>query len=483
MKISRLLFIAAIFFAVLTAGIVAYLVWSKPLHLRVAAGPQDGIDAKLLAAFDHLLDINGADVRLDVVATAGPHDSDQALEKREVDLAVLRLDDPLPTSAAVIALLRTNVVIAVAPARHKLKDLSDVKRKRLGLVSRSTLDEPVFVKVLDMLGITRDDVHLTIVKPGDISRLTASGEIEAVVVLGVPGDPEVIFVVNAVDGTKEHPPTILSIHRPESLNENTPAASGETIEKYAFPRRSIPDDDVDTIGVATVLAANRASTGPLRERLYNNAIKELTRNLIERRGELARKAPLASLIAKPDSEDKDARYPIHPGAGAYFADTDTSWFTLFSDQVWNVILVGGLLSSILAAAGSFLKKDTPDPMRVLLDRLKEITQRVRASTDPADAAALSKELGALAVDMATLGYQRRSSYEELAPLQLACDGAREAIAGLRARPTATAGAKLTTEAGAQTQIASDPAAETANAASLPATDRHIDDTSTRHQLR
>src|SRR5262249_6999390 len=105
MKISRLLSIAAIFFAVLTAGIVAYLLWSRPLHLRVAAGPQDGIDAKLLVAFDHLLDINGAGVRLDVVATAGLRDSDRALERREVDLAVLRLDDPLPTSAAVIALL------------------------------------------------------------------------------------------------------------------------------------------------------------------------------------------------------------------------------------------------------------------------------------------------------------------------------------------------------------------------------------------
>jgi hypothetical protein len=121
-------------------------------------------------------------------------------------------------------------------------------------------------------------------------------------------------------------------------------------------------------------------------------------------------------------------------------------------------------------------------MRVLLDRLKEITQRVRASTDPADAAALSEELGALAIDMATLGYERRSSYEEFAPLQLACDGAREAIAGLRARPIATAAAKLTVE-GAQTATAPDPAVETVNVTSLRATDRHADDTATRHQLR
>jgi hypothetical protein len=86
---------------------------------------------------------------------------------------------------------------------------------------------------------------------------------------------------------------------------------------------------------------------------------------------------------------------------------------------------------------------------------QEITERVGASTDPADAARLSEELGALTIDMATLGYQRRSNYEEPASLQLACDGAREAITGLRARRTATAAAELTVE-GAQTATAPGP---------------------------
>ena len=208
-SISRLLLIAAVLVALLTGGIAAYLQWSRPVHLRVAAGPRDGVDAMLLVAFDHLLDINRAGVRLDLVATAGIHDSNLSLEKRDVDLAVVRLDDPLPTGAALVALLRTNVVVAVAPARHKLESLSDVKDKRVGLVSRTPLDEPSFVRVLDMFGIKPADVKLTIVKPEEVAALTSSGQIDCVVVLGAPADPEVMAVVYAVDGKKKSPPTIL----------------------------------------------------------------------------------------------------------------------------------------------------------------------------------------------------------------------------------------------------------------------------------
>lgn len=432
LPISRLLLLVAALMALFTVSTVGYLVWSRPLHLRVAAGPRDGIDVKLLVAFDHLLDVNRAGVRLDIVSTAGLHENDQLLEKREVDLAVVRLDDPLPASAALVAHLRTNVVIAVAPARHKLESLSDVKGKRLGLISRSSLDEPSFVSVLDKLGIRPADVHLTIVKPEDIARLTDSGQIDCVAVIGVPADPQVTAVVTAV-GKKKTTPTILSIDLGESVKENTPAGSSETIAKHAFPRLSIPDDDVDTVGVVTALAANRASTGPLRERLYNNAIQEVTRGLLEQHSELARQVPLASLIDPPDS-DKGARFPVHPGTAAYLEDTDTSWVTLFSDQVWNVVLVGGVVSSILAAAGSFLKQGAPNPVGEALDRLKDIIERAEASTDPGDAAALSHELRMLAIDMATLGYQGRSSHEEFAPLQLAFDSARDAVAALRARP-------------------------------------------------
>jgi TRAP-type uncharacterized transport system substrate-binding protein len=433
MKLSRqLLFIAAAVCALITASIVAYIIWSKPVHLRVAAGPKDGIDATVLSAFDRILESNRAGVRLDLVTTPDIHDNGQLLEKREVELAIMRLDDPLPTNTAVVALLRTNVVIAVAPARAKLENFSDLKGKRVGLVSRSPRDEPSFVRLLEVFGLKPADVKLTTIKPEDVAALTGNGRIDCVVVLGVPADPAVAAVVYAVHGKKKDPPTILAVDVGDFLKENSPAASSETIPKHAFPRRLIPDDEVETVGVPTALVASRISTGPLRERLYNNAINELTRNLLERRSELARKVPIASLIAAPDTE-KGARFPVHPGAAAYLGDTDTSWYTLFSDQIWNVMLVGGLLTSIATAAAGLLKQQANDPMRELLERLKGIADRARTAASPDEVDALSQELGSIGVDIAVLGYERHSGYEQFAPLQLAFENAQRIVQTLQAK--------------------------------------------------
>jgi hypothetical protein len=328
--------------------------------------------------------------------------------------------------------MRTDALIAVAPARHKLENLSDLAGKRVGIVGRSPLDEPSFAKVLGVFDVKPAGGKATVIKPEEVGPLTKSGRIDCVVIVGVPADPEVAAVVYAVDGTKKSPPTILAVEIGEFLKQASAAGDAVKIPKHAFARRLIPDEEIETIGVPTVLAANRSATGPVRAKVYNNAITELTKNLIERRVALARQVPLASLIAAPEHE-KGARFPLHPGAEAYFSDTDVTWFTLLSDQIWNVLLIGGMLSSVFAAASGYLKARATDPMREILNRLRDIAERARVATNPADADTLRQELGAIAADLAMLGYERHSGYEEFAPLQLAFENARDAVEALRAR--------------------------------------------------
>jgi TRAP-type uncharacterized transport system substrate-binding protein len=345
LSISRVPLVVAALIAFITLGAAGYLQWSQPVHLRVAAGPSGETDAKLMAEFNHMLDATRAGVRLDVVPTADVHDSNAMVEKGDVDMAVVRLDDPLPTRASVVALLRINVLIAVAPARRKLKSLLNVKGRRMGLISRTSLDEPGLLKILDILGIKPADVHLTVISVDQVAKLTRGGQIDCVVVIGTPTDPAVKAVVLAVEGNRKNPPDILSVNLGD-VDQSTPDISAETIGKSAFPSLGIPHDDVDTVGVKTALVANGASTGLFGERIYNNAIEEVTRSLLERHGELARAVPLASLVAAPNKTD-DARFPVHPGTHAYLNDTDTSWSTLLSDRIWNIVLVGGGLSSVI----------------------------------------------------------------------------------------------------------------------------------------
>jgi TRAP-type uncharacterized transport system substrate-binding protein len=433
LSLSAILFIVATLIALTTASAIGYILWSRPVELRVATGPTEGKDFNILAAFDRSLGASGAGVRLKLVSTSGLHESNELLGKREVDLAVVRLDEALANTAALVVILRTDALIAVAPARHKLENLSDLAGKRVGLIARTPLDEPAVAKVFDQFDIKPAGGKVTAVKPEEVGPLTKSGRIDCVMILGVPADPEVSAVVYTVDGTKKSPPTVLAVEIGEFLKQASAAADAVKIPKHAFARRLVPDEEVETVGVPIVLAANRAATGPVRAKVYNNAITELTKNLIERRTAVARQVPLASLIAAPEHE-KGARFPLHPGAQAYFSDTDVTWFTLLSDQIWNVLLVGGMLSSVFAAASGFLKKSKTDPMRELLNRLRDIAERARTSVNPADADALRRDLGAVAAELAILGYERHSGYEEFAPLQLAFENARDAVEALRGRP-------------------------------------------------
>src|SRR5262249_12559361 len=158
-----------------------------------------------------LLEVNRAGVRLDLVNTAGLHENNVALGKGQVELAVIRLDDPPPTEASLVAILRTNVVIAVAPARHKLENFSDLKGKRLGLVPPSSLEEASFRNLVGAFGLKPADIKMTVIKAEDVAKLTAGNRIDCVVIFGVPADPEVAAVVYAVDARKKEPPTILGV--------------------------------------------------------------------------------------------------------------------------------------------------------------------------------------------------------------------------------------------------------------------------------
>ena len=88
---------------------------------------------------------------------------------------------------------------------------------------------------------------------------------------------------------------------------------------------------------------------------------------------------------------------------------------------------------MFAAAVGFLMKGQASPTQAMLDRLKDLTERAEASNDAIEAAGLSQEFRKLSFDLAELGHKRASSYEEFAPLQLAAESAREAVAALVAR--------------------------------------------------
>jgi hypothetical protein len=161
LMLNRYWLVLAGLLAIMTAGVAVYIIMSKPLHLRVAVGPQGSTDANIMIALDRILEIERASVRLDLVTTPETHQDYDLLERRDVDLAVLRADGPLPAGAGVVAMLRNNVVVIAAPARHKLEHIPDLKGKRLGLIALTPRDEEAVARLLDIFDLKPADVALT----------------------------------------------------------------------------------------------------------------------------------------------------------------------------------------------------------------------------------------------------------------------------------------------------------------------------------
>ena len=70
------------------AGLVTYYLTQSSV-MTVAAGPEGGIDAKLVAAINKKIAKERDKIDLRLVATAGPKESAQALIDHKADLAIL----------------------------------------------------------------------------------------------------------------------------------------------------------------------------------------------------------------------------------------------------------------------------------------------------------------------------------------------------------------------------------------------------------
>src|SRR5262245_45598929 len=116
----------------------------------------------------------------------------------------------------------------------------------------------------------------------------------------------------------------------------------QAYETYDLPKGSlrgsppIPADDLTTLRVPFYLVANK--------KLNADDVTDLTRAIMDARRELLAEYPLLAQIMAP-STDKDAYIPIHPGAAAFFDDSQQGFFDKYSDAFFYIPMLLGALAS------------------------------------------------------------------------------------------------------------------------------------------
>ncbi|AMN38885.1 TAXI family TRAP transporter solute-binding subunit [Rhodoplanes sp. Z2-YC6860] len=464
-------------FVLLCGGVAAFAYHHsmQPTELKIAVGPPNSDDARIIQAFAAQFARDRLNTRLNVtVVPGGPLEAANALDKGQADLAVVRRDVAMPKNGQAIAILRKNVVAFIVPSAPdpakgakgksagksaaKIKPVEKIEQfvgRRIGIVGRSPRNLDLLKAILHQYNINPDKVvmlgsddlgkpnapdRVSVIQfdPSNVAQSIRDSAVDVIMSVGPVGSKITADAISAATRGKE-PPTFLAISAAEAIAERNPVYESSEIKAGAFggsPPR--PEESVDTIEVQYFIVA--------RKLLSEQVAADLTKNLLASRQAIAAEIPAAAKIEKPDT-DKDASVPVHPGAAAYLDGELKSFFDRYNDWIYLGLMVVSFLGSGFAGLLSYNKAD--DRVRRLrsLERLLEIAKAARTAETNQTLDELQDEIDAIqdemirAVEASTLDDTAIAAYSlSIDRAQTAISERRSALSGQAPRPLAAVAA-------------------------------------------
>jgi TRAP transporter TAXI family solute receptor len=394
-RISALLVLAAglLLFGAAAAGLYLAL---RPVTLKIAVGPPNSDDHKLIQALAQTFSRDQSPVRLAPIQTEGAAESIALMKAGKTDLAVARGDLEMPADAESVAILRKNVVVLWAPSglpakgskkppAAKIKSIDDLAGHRVGVIGRTQANVVLLRVILKESGVDPDKVSVTQFGTGQIADMTRDSAIDAFMAVG-PLDSKITIEAIAATAHARGEPKFLPIDVSEAIAQKHPLYESEEIPGSTFnssPAR--PEDKVETVSVNHLIVA--------RKSVPDTAVGGFVRQLFAVRQLLAKEIPGAAKIEKPDT-DKDAALPTHPGAAAYIDGTERTFLERYSDYFWAAILVLSGLGSAGAWLRHYLKRDEREQTSRHREKLLEMISKARDAESVEELSAMQYEVDA-----------------------------------------------------------------------------------------
>jgi TRAP transporter TAXI family solute receptor len=376
-RFSFFILFAGIFIFVAAAGGLYFAL--RPETLRIAVGPANSDDQKLIQALAQSFARQRSPIRLTLIPTNGPTDSLALLRTAKTDLAVARGDLDMPADAESVAILRKNVVVLWAasglPAKGsrktptpKIKSLDDLAGHRIGVIGTTQANVTLLHVILSESGIAPEKVAVAQFSIQQIGEMARDMTIDAFMAVG-PLDSKVTAEAIAATARDRGEPKFLPVEVSEAIAQKHPLYESEEIPGSTFsssPAR--PDDKIETVSVNHLIVARRE--------LSETAVGAFTRQLFAVRQSLAKELPGAANIETPDT-DKAAALPAHRGAAAYIDGTERTFLEKYSDYIWGAVLLLSGLGSAGAWFRSYLKRDQKAQSIALRDRVLALATQAR----------------------------------------------------------------------------------------------------------
>jgi hypothetical protein len=442
-----------------------YWYFTFPTRLTVAVGPTDGPEASQIAAYARALEQSGKDLRLKVVRFPDVRASAEALQRSEVDLALVRPDILHPSNGRTIAIMReeTLFVLAPVPPRSKtesgnarasdakgtaqqagsddkpaqknpaaIDEAGDLFGKRVGVVVRDEADSSVLNAILENLGFPAQSVKLVPIRLDEIRTEAVKG-IDALAFLATPRTAYANRVFEAAGHLFGNTALdLVTFAELEAVSEHVPVLKQSTIPQGALRLNpALPSEEVKAPSVSyRLMAADQAD---------RSIIARVTQYLFEMRPFIAQTDPSIHLMKAPDSETiMTAALPNHRGAIDYFNREQQTFLDRYSDLMWMLLFAAGGLSSLAAWLVQLFARRRREVVDHVLDRLLCILTEARGAHSPAELDELSVEIDGLVTHAVRHARHRATNARTMGALTVALNAARSAISDRRREIAETA---------------------------------------------
>jgi len=365
--------------AVVGALVGGYYFAMRPVILRIAVGPANSDDIKVVQALTQAFTQAHSYVRLRPMQTDGSTASAQALADGKADLAIIRGDLDVPKNAQAVATLRKNVAVLWVPpaakgkgkkAGPKITKIPQLSGRRIGVVGRTQANVDLLKVILQQYGVDPSKVEIVQFPAGEAADAIRSQKADAYLAAG-PVNSKITADAIAASTRDGGTPTFLAIDSAEAIAQNHPMYEAAEIPAGAFggsPDK--PEEEVKTISFSHHIVA--------RKGLSESTVAAFTRQLFAIRQSVMTEFPLAAKIETPDT-DKDAVIPVHPGAAAFVDGEEKTFLDRYSDYIWWALMALSAMGSAGAWFAGYLKKDERNSNSSSRERLLELLAAARRS--------------------------------------------------------------------------------------------------------
>ena len=357
----------------------AYYFAMRPVTLRIAVGPANSDDVKVVQTLSQAFVPARGEIRLRLTQTDGAKASAQALAEGKADLAIIRGDLDVPKNAQAVATLRKNVTVLWVPPATKVKGkkaapkitkIVQLAGRRIGVVGRTEANVNLLKVILQQYGVDPTKVEIVQFPANEAAEAIRNQKADAYLAAG-PVNSKITADAIAASTRDGGVPTFLAIDSAAAIAQNYPVYEVSEIPAGAFggsPAR--PEEEIKTISFSHHIVARRG--------LAESTVAAFTRQLFGARQILKTDFPLAAQIETPDT-DKDAVLPVHPGAAAYVDGEEKTFFERYSDFIWWGLMGLSAMGSAGAWFAGYLKKDERHNNSTLRERLLDMLAAARRS--------------------------------------------------------------------------------------------------------